>query len=66
MVATVSGLLPQNGAFSETTILPSGVDLDADPSGELVSAKPGSSLSIQNSVAENTLRSWQVAMPMPM
>ena len=65
MVATVSGLLPQNGAFSETTTLPSGSILTLTPSGELVSANPASSLSIQNSVAENTLRSWQVAMPMP-
>ena len=65
MVATVSGLLPQNGACSEITALPVGSILTLTPSGELVSAKPGSSFSIQNSVALNTLRSWQVAMPMP-
>src|SRR5215510_9673077 len=65
MVAMVSGLLPQNGALSETTILPRGSILMLTPSGELVNANPACSLSIQNSVAENTLRSWQVAMPIP-
>jgi len=44
-----------------------GVDPDLVDSGELVSVKPGFSvpLSDQNSVALKTLRSWQVAMPMP-
>ena len=41
MVATVSGLLPQNGAWSEITALPVGSILTLTPSGELVSAKPG-------------------------
>ena len=66
IVAIVSGLLPQKGACSDTTTLPSASIFTLTPSGELVSANPGSLLSIQNSVALNTLRSWQVATPIPM
>ena len=54
IAATVSGLLPQHGACSEMMALPVGSILTEALSGELVSANPGSRLSIQNSVALKT------------
>ena len=63
----VSGLLPQKGAFSVMNALPVGSMLMETLSGELESVKPGLSFGfhIQNSVELKTLRSWQVATPMP-
>ena len=63
--ATVSGLLPQKGEWRVTKALPVGSILTETPSGALVHSTPGSRFHIQNSVALKTLRSWQVATPMP-
>src|SRR5271155_693318 len=67
-VTTVSGLFPQKGALSCAKILPDESIRSEMPSGTLVSAKPGldNGLSDHHSVGLYTLRSWQVATPIPM
>src|SRR5580693_344944 len=63
----VSGLFPQNAQEYKIAVIPPVVSTFSDTdSGVEVTGAPGSSNQNQNSVAENTLRSWAEISPMPM
>ena len=63
----VSGLLPQNAQEYRVAVIPPVASTESvTDSGIDVTGAPGSSNQNQNSVAENTLRSWAEITPMPM